>query len=327
MTKLQFLNGTAALQTFETNSAFSKVQPNLQLAWDSTSSGLLKTCPRLYQYAIIEGYESRIRNVHLHFGILMHEAKETYDKARARSAPHDAAVVEALRHIMCSTWNKDLNRPWASEDKHKNRETLIRTVVWYFEEYKDDPIHTVVFPDGRPAVELSFSFNTDYFAGTGERFLLAGHIDRIGELGSQTFVCDVKTSKYQLDERWFAQFTPHNQFTIYTIATKVVYALPAHGLIVDGIQVAMTFSRFERRPVYRSEAQLEEWYKGFGVLVKQAEQYAKDNYWPMNETSCDKFAGCQFRRICSHSPQVREQWLKSDFIKRTWNPLAVRGDV
>jgi len=315
------------MQTFETNSSFSREVPNLQLAWDSTSLGLLKECPRKYQLAIIEGYEQRVRNVHLAFGIWLHEAKEQYDSARADDLSYEEAVLRSVRHIMCATWNSELKRPWASDDSHKNRFTLVRTVVWYLTEYKDDPIETLRLANGKAAVELSFSFESPFIANSGEKFLICGHMDRFGKIGTPAWVCDVKSTKYSLDERYFAQFTPHNQFTIYTLAARVVYSIPVQGLIVDAAQVAVTFSRFERRQVYRDEAQLDEWLQGFGVYVKQAEYYARMNYWPLNETSCNKFSGCQFRQVCSHSPAIRQKWLDADFVKRTWDPLRTRGDI
>ena len=174
---------------------------------------------------------------------------------------------------------------------------------------------------GKPAVELSFSFNTPFKSQDGEVFAICGHMDRLGEFNGATYVCDVKTTKYTLDERYFAQFSPHNQFTIYTLASKITYALPTSGLIVDAAQIAVSFSRFERRAVPRDSAQLDEWYDGFGVLVKQAEQYARNGMWPMNEESCGNYGGCAFRRICSRSPAVRHVWLKTDFSVRTWDPL------
>jgi hypothetical protein len=54
----------------------------IQYAWDSTSLGWLKTCPRLYQYSMLEGWRSRGESVHLKFGQLYHSGLELYDKAR-----------------------------------------------------------------------------------------------------------------------------------------------------------------------------------------------------------------------------------------------------
>ena len=45
----------------------------------------------------------------------------------------------------------------------------------------------------------------------------------------------------------------------------------------------------------------------------------------MNPSSCGNYGGCEFRHICSKSPQVREMFLKGDFSKgAVWNPLERR---
>jgi hypothetical protein len=43
-----------------------------------------------------------------------------------------------------------------SLDTSRTKETLVRSVVWYCDEYKDDPLRTAMLPNGKPAVELSF---------------------------------------------------------------------------------------------------------------------------------------------------------------------------
>ena len=59
-----------------------------------------------------------------------------------------------------------------------------------------------------------------------------------------------------------------------------------------------------------------------------AEACADANYWPMNDTACDKFGGCKFRGTCSKSPAVRDQFLAADFLQLPesdrWNPLRSR---
>ncbi len=310
------------------NSSFSTSIPALQIAWDSTSLGALKECPRKYYYTIVCGWTSLFQNVHLTFGIHMHTAKETFDRARAGGASHDEAVCAAVRRILIDTWDSKLNRPWTSNDKNKNRETLLRTIVWYFEDYKNDSIETLILANGKPAVELSFSFETTYRSIDANRpYLLCGHMDRLGSLGGKNYVCDVKTSKHTVDDKFFAGFSPDNQFSLYSFAAKVGFAIPVEGVIVDGIQVAITFSRTARAPSPRSEGQLAEWYEGLEYWLKQAEMYAAAGQWPQNEKSCGNYGGCQFRRVCSHSPSVRDQWLKADFVKRVWDPLQARGDI
>lgn len=310
------------------NSSFSKLMPGLMLAWDSTSLGLLKECPRKYQYSIVEGWEPRGESIHLTFGRLFHAALERYDHAKFAGADHEESQRIAVRYCMESTWDKEKRRPsWLSDDSNKNRFTLTRTVSWYLEEFKDDPVQTVRLDNGKPAVELSFRFETSYTSVTGEKFLLCGHLDRVGTLNDDTYILDRKTSKSILNRDFFTKFSPDNQFSLYVLAGRVAYSLPVRGLIVDAAQVAVTFSRFERGFISRTESQLEEYYKDVGEYLLHAQRYAEQQYWPINEKSCGSYGGCPFRKICSRSPETRETWLKAEFNKRTWDPLQVRGDI
>ena len=77
-----------------------------------------------------------------------------------------------------------------------------------------------------------------------------------------------------------------------------------------------------------TQDQLDEWVGNLEYWLAQAESYATANYWPMNDTACDKFGGCRFRGICSKSPQVRETFLKAEFEQLApedrWNPIKPR---
>lgn len=319
------------MHTNETNSSFSRHVPGLQLAWDSTSLTALKTCPRKYQYEIVEGWQGRGQNIHLSFGICVHEGKERYDRARAAGEDHDTAVYAVIEQTLLDTWDGQLGRPspWClSGDPNKNRLTLVRTLVWYFEEYANDPLETIIFADGKPAVELSFSFDTNFWTHSGlERFVLCGHIDRLGELNGAPHVADVKTTKHTISENFFSSFTPNTQFSMYPLAARVFYSMPVRGIVVDGIQVAVSFSRFERRVLPRSDESLSDFLHDCGQWFAVAEGYARAAHWPMNETACGNYGGCPFRIVCSHPPSVRSEWLEASFTRRTWDPLKVRGDI
>src|SRR5882757_5545768 len=73
---------------------------NIQYAFDSTSLGWLKTCPRLYQYQMIDGWSSDVESVHLKFGIEYHQALQEYDICRASGIPHNDAVHDTLRALL-----------------------------------------------------------------------------------------------------------------------------------------------------------------------------------------------------------------------------------
>lgn len=311
------------------NSSFSRIQPGLQLAVDSTSLGEFKTCPRRYYYRIIRGLQPLTISHHLTFGLLYHGALERYDHRRSALASHDDALDFAVEWVLKETWDSTLQRPAGWGDSNKNRMTLLRTIVDYLDKFGEaDPMTTVQLANGKPAVELSFSF----FSGlkselTGEPFTFCGHLDRLASLNGIPYVQDRKTTSHTISPGWFAQFSPHNQFSLYSLAAQVVWSVPVRGVILDGAQVAVGFSRFERALIGRDQSQLEEWHRDAGYQLRAMELCAKEEYWPMNDQSCDKYGGCPFRSICSKPPASREQWLQSEFRVQVWDPLERRGDI
>lgn len=306
--------------------SFSPQLPSLQLAWDSTSIGELKTCPRKYEYNIIRGIVPSDTAVDLAFGTYYHSTIEHYHRSRATGASHEAALRVALRHALCQTWNVELGRPWSSDSKYKNRWTLIRSIVWYLDKFQDDPLETIILSDGKPAVELSWSFAIDFASSlTGEQFGLCGHMDRLVTFMGTTWVNDYKSTRSTLSEDFFDRYSPDNQVSQYTYAGGIIYAQKISGVIIDAVQVQIEGSKFMRAPINRTEAQLEEWRTDLEKWwLPAAERYAEANYWPQNDKSCNLYGGCPYRRVCSKSPSVREDWLKAAYTQRIWDPLQIR---
>lgn len=312
----------------------------MQWAWDSTSLGYLKTCPRLYQYKMIEGWQEKDESVHLRFGIEYHGALQNYDKARATNVSHDDAVHDVIRALVFST------AEWNPDHKFKNREFLFRTVIWYLDKFEHDAAKTHIKSDGTPAVEESFRFELDWGPYTdleraksdihaAQPYLLCGHLDKVVNFNDDLYVLDHKTTKSEPSSWYFTQYEPDNQMTLYTLAAQVIFQSPIKGVIVDAAQIAIGFSRFGRGFTYRTKEQIEEWLGDLKYLLAQAEDYAAEGYWPMNDKACNSYRseesgtiGCPFRCICSKAPQVRGQFLKSGFTKLSeedrWNPMKSR---
>ena len=296
---------------------------NIQYAWDSTSLGWLKECPRKYQYSMIEGWRAKVESVNLKFGALYHHALETYDRYVAEGDDHDTALDKILDETLHATWEN--GAPWTPDHNTKNRENLIRSIIWYVEHFKEDPAKTIQLANGKPAVELSFKMVMDYGPqGSDQLYMLCGHLDRLVDFAGVTYVMDRKTTASTISGQWFDQFAPDNQMSLYSMAAKVIYQTPVKGVIIDGVQIAVGFSRFARGFTYRTDAQIEEWLKDTRHWLRLAENYAKEGHWPQNDKSCHHYGGCVFRKVCSKSPEVREKFLESDFHKVPWNPLVPR---
>jgi hypothetical protein len=315
----------------------------IQFAWNSTCLGLLKTCPRLYQYTIIEGWGSRDESLHLRFGIEYHTALQDYAISRAGGTAHEDALRETIRLLHDRVWDWNPDRS-SRAGKYKNRETLVALVIDYLDHFREDPAETFILEDGSPAVELPFKFELDWGPqaelnnespiGTPtahEPYLLCGHLDAVVNFNDHLYVMDRKTSLYTLGTNYFSQWSPSNQMTLYTLAGKIMLNQPIKGVIIDAAQVLLEKpNAFQRGFTYRTDDQLDEWLVDLRHWLHNAETYAANNYWPQNDTSCDKFGGCKFREVCSKSPQVRETYLKASFdkldpIETANNPFFDRG--
>ncbi len=308
---------------------FSKSNPNLQLAWDSTSLGTLKECPYKYALSMLEGWQPKSTSFHLAFGILFHSCLELYDRQIAEGKSHPEAMLLAVRKSLEDSGTRDADgtfTPWQSDIVQKTRFTLVRTIVWYLDEFGDkDFAKTVLLANGKPAVELSFRFSPDIQLDQ-EEVILCGHLDRVVSFNNAEWVMDRKTTKNTIDARFFSKFTPENQMSLYTAAGKIIFERPVQGVIIDGAQLAVNFSRFRRGFANRTPAQLDEWLDDTKLWLRMAAIYAAEGSWPMNDKSCGNYGGCKYLDICNKDPSVRYAFLESNFVRMLWNPLEVRGD-
>lgn len=320
----------------------------IQYAWDSTSIGLGKACPRLYQYVMIEGWAPKDESVHLRFGREYHQALQDYESQRTDGLNHDEALHIVIRWLLERT--KDFAPdPDTKAGKYKGREQLLQLVIDRIDHYKNDAAKTVQLPhEEKPACELSFKFELDWGPESqpettrqmamgdlisqegGQPYLLCGHLDRVVSFNGALFVMDHKTTTSTIAEYYFNQYAPNNQMTLYSLAAKVIMEAPIKGVIIDAAQLLIEapFNRFERGFTFRTPDQLDEWSRDLAYFLKEMEEYALADYWPMRDTSCDRFGGCVFRDVCSSAPQVRDRFLESKFTKLPledrWNPLKPR---
>lgn len=304
----------------------------LQTTWDSTSITALKRCPREYYYNIVCGVTPTAESIHLRFGIVYHAALERYDRAKCEGMDHESALLEAVKYALVNTWEARLNRPWISDHDTKNRFSLVQTIVDYLDHFTGDneALITVRMPDGQPAVELSFSFKTNYMTPFGQPYAYNGHIDRLVTMHDMTYITDRKTTGLPLNDSYYSQYTPNNQMSGYDFAGQMIFKEPIHGLIIDAVQITkkqdLIHTTFSRKIINRTDGQREEWYRDLGIYISLAESYSRANYWPMNDQSCVRgFFKCPYFSICVNGPEVRKTWSRTGFGLRFWDPSKFRG--
>jgi len=317
-----------------------------QFAWDATSLASAEKCLRYYYYKHICGYYRPEKSFHLRFGSHYATALEHFYKYRALGSDIDTALEMVVLEAMTDTWDRPVcevcegkghtateeecsvclgtghigdGAPWQSPDPAKTRENLIRTIIWYVDQFAHEGTEVIILSDGRPAVEYSFSLSVD------NGYVFSGHIDRLVTYAKDPYVMDQKTTGGAISQTYFNNYSPDIQMSMYTFAGKAIYNMPVRGVIIDAAQIAVGFTRFERGFTFRTESQLHEWYDEMMLLIERARKASEEQYFPMNRASCGNYGGCEFRGICSRSPEVRANFLAGDFKQGpTWDPLDRR---
>lgn len=313
---------------------------NIQFAWDSVSLTSILSCPRRYQYQIIEGQTPRSPNyaIALVFGILFHEGLQYYHMAKAAGEEHDDAVFTTVKRLLqqpaTATLPTDTEIDAMAEShdpdeddgitlrnsKIRTRYYLIRSVVWYLEHYKKDPVTTIILPTGQPAVELSFRLPLPIDV-QDHQLMLCGHIDRGVEFNGFLYASDYKTTK-SLTSQFFEMFDLSHQMTGYTTAGQVIFDQPVKGALIDGVALQVGAVKFARSFSSRTPGQIGEYFDLLKYAGAQAVQFATTEVYPMNTASC---YFCEYKAVCRQPPEYRATYLKQFFERRPgWNPLENR---
>lgn len=301
-------------------------------AFNSMRLGWAKSCARQFQYSAIEGWESKREAFPLRFGRELQYGLELFDRLIVSGVEREEVIPQVVHEILKRTW--DGREPDGSgghawgpgpddREPNRSRETLIRSLVWYFDHFEKDNARTIVLDSGKPAVELSFQFEADFSPTNfpAEPYIFSGHLDRVVTFAGETFVVDAKHTTSTLSPEFYSRFEPDNQMSLYSLASKLVFKAPVKGVLIDGIQVAVGFTRFDRGVTYRTEGQLEEWLRDAQYWIGEMEKHAWNGHFPMNDKSCFL---CKYKKICSKDPSVRQHFLESNFVRKIHDPLEIR---
>lgn len=337
--------------------SFSKRRPGLQLAWDATSLQSFMACPRRYLYECVYGLRLAGRGKDIEFGHKFHGALEVFDKARLAGAAVEGAMYEALDYVLkvsgeavwfCTDCKRPLPAPpegatdcpncnatefsetwvpWETEDTKKNRYTLVRAVIWYCDEQREQGgWQAYKFPDGQPAVELSFRLPLPIQTRDGEQYLLCGHMDGLATWDdTDVYIRERKTTQQTLGGAFFRKYAPNVQVDTYDLVGWLLYSgLKIKGVIMEVAQTAVSFARFYRHPLTSTKSRREEWLAEILDSIKEAEKCACKGHWPMRRSVCTLYGGCPFQNVCRRDPAQREAALRADYVYNGWDPLETR---
>lgn len=319
----------------------------MQFAWNSSSITVASECLYKYKLQVIDGWANPRPSVHLIFGGHYATALEHYHKHVAEGKTWQEALREVVREALINSWVPEHDCPECTSENSsvrlaincyrcdntgripagpqlfdhnmKTRETLIRSIVWYVDQFHNEPMKVLLDREGKPLVEHTGVFDVD------DGILFTCHLDSVVDYAGDPYIRDQKTTGTTLTPRYFDGYKPDIQMSMYTFMGKALFNIPVRGVIIDAAQIAVGFTRFERGFTFRTDSELAEWYDSSMATIQAARNATRENYFPRNTTSCGNYGGCPFRGACSRSPEVREQFLKADFVKGLrLDPLDIR---
>lgn len=305
---------------------------------NSSSLGIILSCPRKSYYTLHRGLKSRSEAPALLFGTAIHKALEVfYSHPRAeRTIPVDFKQVSDL--MAFEDWeNKPLPSAHflyqaiaafvtaASLLKHlpSTDKRSIPNGIWilqeYFKSYINDP-YIVARDENGPITERTAECVLHEDATL--KVIIFGTIDVIlqNESTGMVLPADHKTSSV-VGADFFNRLKPNHQYTGYLLLAQKVLGLKTDEFLVNCLQVKPrpltargAGPHFTRQVTRRSEHDMAEFKDSVMEAVGNYLRWSASEKWPLGHVdACTMWGGCQFLEVCSAPSQLRENLVEAKF--------------
>ena len=180
-------------------------------------------------------------------------------------------------------------------------ENVIKSFREYCTFYANDGWDNILFIEA-PAAKVLYESNE-------LTILVEGIIDLgIGLSNCPVMPVDFKTAK---QKKYPEEMS--NQFIAYC------WMLGVHNIVVGKVGLQKTkqgADKFQRHTLSYTQDIIDEWVSDTIWWVRHYLELEKQDYYPKDRTSCDKYAGCIFKKVCMSDRLLREWKLRSRFEQR-----------
>lgn len=281
--------------------------------FDSSILNVIQQCARKTEYSFIYNLQPHERDEALEKGDLMHKMLEPYYSMQLDEGPNERS----------GTWEELINEAgifpqgdpvkvgidsglyFASKMSIPSEicNEVIDQFQAYCEYYKHDDWHPMAVEESGSKIIYE---DDDY------RIHYNFKVDLIAEKGRIQAPFDHKTSKRRQEPSSLS-----NQFIGYC------YGLETDRIVVNKIGFQKTLKpaeRFQRYILDVTKERIDEWMGNTIFWIRQYIQFKKQDFFPMNLTSCDKYSGCIFKKVCESDPDNRSWKLERDYTTvEQWN--------
>lgn len=290
--------------------------------WEILDSSKLQdylTCPRLFFFRYVLGWDGEELNNHLIFGEAWHAAQEVL-LLQGYTEDGILAAYRAFEDVYRRDLPEATDAALYPKTPARALDALINYVMFWREaDMKQVPLHTEI-------------------AGTVpimDGVLLHFRMDSIIQKDGLIFSREHKTGS-RLDRAWQGQWTLKVQVGTYT---HVLYCLyppdEVDGVVINGAIFNKTKTQFVRIPIRKDPRAMQTWWwnvkdwtKRLLIDYERLHSCSRNDQtlmaFTMNTESCTKYFGCPFMDYCSAWPNPL-QYTESPpvgFTTRWWDPSA-----
>lgn len=273
---------------------------------DSQVLNMIQMCAKKTQYSFIYNLQPHEKEESLEKGDLMHKMLEVYYSMKLPEGPDlNSQLWQELQVAAAISPGEDVVNTGIDAGLYFASTMSIpsevsQEVIDQFKAYCEYYAHDEWSPRAVEEVGSKVLFESDEL-----KIVYSFKIDLVAEKGRIIAPFDHKTSARRQEPSSLS-----NQFIGYC------YALETDHIIVNKIGFQKTLKpadRFQRYILTIDKTRIEEWIRNAIYWTLQYAQYQDDDFYPMNLTSCDKYSGCIFKRICESDPESRGWKIERDF--------------
>ena len=287
------------------------------ISLDATTMNTYQSCALKYKYQFIDNLRPNLKASALEEGDLMHKMLEVFYSLKFGLSKFDSGIwpeiLESgltLGEILdtetiiefCQKVGLFLATKMNAEPK--DLEEVIYQFKAYMDFYKHDPWRALAVEEVGSKV---------LFENENHKIIWNCKTDLVAEKGSIIAPWDHKTGK-----RRSTPSSLSNQF----IGT--CFVLGMNNILINKIGFQKTLKeseRFQRFLLTISNARIEEWRTN---TIAWALRFAKEQHFPPNLTSCDKYSGCLFEEVCTADPNNRDYVIDKDFSTgKVWDVAKI----
>ncbi len=306
--------------------------PTVRRVWDASALSAFIQCPTRYFKQTHQGWG--IESDGMIAGTIYGDSTDVFDKALGQylnaglpdRMARDRALADAL-HAAIRACYKRPSGPWASRDPAFTPYTIARAVTAYADTMTSGEVRPYVRADGTPALEIVGAFDLPLETPDGDHYILMARFDGLAATDGNNGLVYAKEKKLTKSALggWFAdRFDPNPQISTQALLAHATFGGEPElaGVMIEACQTGVGFCRFQRFFAQRTVERSLEWLDTVIATIAYAEECALADRWPMHESNCMMYAGCDLRTFCNTTPSLRENVLTAPWRERgPWNPI------